>query len=114
MRPTLVLLMFLMAVSAFAADVTGKWKASMQGPDGEMQLTFNLKAEGAKLTGSVESPMGTMAISEGKVDGDNVTFTVATDQFTVVHKATVSGDEMKMKAEIGDQTMELTAKRVKE
>jgi len=109
----LLFLSLLLAVTALAADVTGKWTAKVESPNGDMQLTFNLKQEGDKITGNVESPMGEMAISEGKVDGDKVIFTVASDQFSVVHKATVSGDEMKIKAEIGDMVMEYVAKKVK-
>ena len=100
-----------MTVCAFAADVTGKWKASIEGPDGQMEVTFNFKQDGAKITGSVLSPMGEMPISEGKLEGEAITFTVATDQFKVVHEGTVSGDEMKLKADIGDHKMEMTAKR---
>ena len=107
MRIAAALMTLLLTVSAFAADATGKWKASMEGPNGQMELTFNLKAEGGKLTGT----MGELPISDGKVDGDNVQFTVETDQFKVVHKGTISGNDMKLKVEIGDQTMEMTAKR---
>ena len=113
MKLKAAMLILLMTVCAFAADVTGKWKATTQGPNGEMQLTFNLKQDGGTVTGTVESPMGEMAVSEGKIDGDNISFTVATDQFKVVHKGTVSGDEMKLKVDIGDQTMEMTATRAK-
>jgi len=113
MKLKAAILILLMTVCAFAADVTGKWKATTQGPDGAMQLTFNLKQDGGAVTGTVESPMGEMAVSEGKIDGDNISFTVATDQFKVVHKGTVSGDEMKLKVDIGDQQMEMTATRVK-
>lgn len=104
----------MLAVAAFAADVTGKWKATSEGPNGQMDIVFDLKADGNKLTGTATTPMGEMPISEGTVDGDNITFTVAADQFKVVHKGTVSGDEMKLKVEMGDQTMEMTAKRVKQ
>jgi hypothetical protein len=103
-----------LALSAFAADVTGKWKAAMQGPDGEMELTFVLKQDGANVTGSVSSPMGDMAISEGKIDDAGaISFTVATDQFKVTHKGAVAGDEMKLKVDIGDRQMEMVAKRSK-
>lgn len=113
MKLKAVMLALLMTVCALAADVTGKWKATTQGPDGEMQLVFNLKQDSGAVTGTVESPMGEMPVSEGKIDGDNISFTVATDQFKIVHKGTVSGDEMKLKVEIGEQTMEMTAKRAK-
>ncbi len=97
---------------AFAADVTGKWKATTQSPDGQsMQLTFNLKQDGEKLTGAVESQMGEMPISDGKVTGDAITFTVEMGEMKIVHKGTVSGNDMKLKVEIGDQTMDMTAKR---
>ena len=102
----------LLAVSAFAADVTGKWKATTEGPNGQMEITFDLKADGNKLTGTATGPMGQVPISEGKLDGDKISFTVETDQFKVTHKGTVSGDEMKLEVNIGDETMQMTAKRV--
>jgi hypothetical protein len=109
---TIALLALVMGAVAMAEDVSGAWKASMQGPDGQsMELTFNLKADGAKLTGTVTSPMGELPISEGKVDGDKIEFTVETDQFKVVHKGTFTGDTMKLTVDIGDQKMEMTAKR---
>ncbi len=55
---------------------------------------------------------GEMPISDGKVDGVKVTFTVATDQLKVLHKGTVAGDEMKLKIEIGERETEMTAKRL--
>ena len=103
----------LLAACAFAADVTGKWTASVQGPDGDMQLVFNLKQDGTKISGTAESPMGPMTISDGKLDGDAIEFTVKSDQFEVVHKGTVNGDEMKLKVEMGDRAMEMVAKRAK-
>jgi len=39
-----------------ATDVTGDWTAQMQGPNGDMTLTFHFKQDGAKLTGTVDSP----------------------------------------------------------
>jgi hypothetical protein len=109
---TIALLAVVLGAVALAEDVSGAWKASMQGPDGQsMELTFNLKADGAKLTGTVTTPMGEMPISEGKVDGDKIEFTVETDQFKVVHKGTFTGDTMKLTVDMGDQKMEMTAKR---
>lgn len=102
----------LCSVMMLAGDVNGKWKAVAQGPEGQVEVTFQLKAEGSKLTGTANTPMGEIAISEGTVDGDKIQFTVATDQFKVLHKATLAGDEMKMTVELGDQSFEMVAKRV--
>jgi hypothetical protein len=67
----------LTSVAAFAADFNGKWTAevpSRQG--GTMTNTFTFKVDGAKLTGSMSSQMGDVDITNGKVDGDNVSFDV--------------------------------------
>jgi hypothetical protein len=106
--------LFLAAMLAYAADVTGKWKATVEGPNGSMELVFNLKCDGERVTGTVTSQMGEMSISDGTLKGDDIVFTVSNGDFSVVHKGKVSGDEMKLTADIGDQQMELTAKRVKE
>lgn len=103
--------LMLLAISAFAGDVTGKWTASVQGPDGDMQITFDLKEDGHKLTGTSTSHMGQLPITDGTVDGDNVAFTVANDQFTAVHKGTVKGDEMKLTVDVNGQSFNITAKR---
>jgi hypothetical protein len=114
MKIAMVFLTLLAAATALAADVTGKWNATAQSPDGgEMQIVFNLKQDGDKLTGNVESPMGTVPITEGKMDGDAIAFTVEMGDMKIVHKGTVTGDEMKIKVEIGDQVMNMVAKRAK-
>ncbi len=113
MRLLKLFLILALAVTAFAADPSGKWVANFESENGSMELTFNFKVDGDKLTGTVTGPQGDLAISDGKVDGDNITFTVETSDFKIVHKGTISGDEMKLKFEFGDQQMEMTAKRSK-
>ena len=115
MRQTLAaaVMTMVLVVSVWAADVTGTWKAAFEGPQGAMELSFTFKTEGDKVTGSVTSPMGELPLSDVKVDGDNITFTVATDQFSVVHKGTVVGDEMKLKVDMMGEAREMVAKRQK-
>jgi len=104
-------LVMVLAVSAFAADVTGKWKASIEGPQGPMDLMFTFKTESDKVTGTVASPMGELPLTDVKVDGDQIAFTVSTDQFSVVHTGTVVGDEMKLKVDMMGEAREMVAKR---
>jgi hypothetical protein len=101
-----------------AADVSGTWKGSVSSPDGSsFPLTFTLKQDGAALTGTSEGPQGdAMDITDGKVDGNKITFKVAFNGMTIVHEGIVSdsGDEIKMtaKADSGEfPPMELTLKR---
>ena len=47
-----------MAVPAFAADITGKWKAEFQGPDGNSRTNiFTFEVKGEAVTGTVTSSM---------------------------------------------------------
>ncbi|OYW12282.1 MAG: hypothetical protein B7X34_02055, partial [Acidobacteriia bacterium 12-62-4] len=73
-----VVLTLAFALSVFGADLTGKWKGSMPGRDGNArEISFNFKAEGAKLTGTMMGPMGNeIEISDGKVDAQDVSFKV--------------------------------------
>src|SRR5437764_7133259 len=98
-------LMAVFALAVMAADASGTWKASVETPNGAMENTFTLKVEANKLTGTVTmGQMGEAAISEGKVDGDKVSFAVVRDfngnQFRIDYKGTVAGDEMKLSGSI--------------
>ncbi len=97
----LTALMGIFAFAASAADVTGKWTAEVPGRDGNMQTnTFVLKADGAKLTGTANGGRGgDVEITNGKVDGDSVSFVVVRDfggtSVKITYKGKVSGDSIK-------------------
>ena len=76
----LVFGLVLLAVPAFAADVDGKWTGSIETPMGAVPVGFTFKADGATLTGTSLGPDGgEVAIKDGKVDGNKISFTVALD-----------------------------------
>jgi len=110
--------MMMTAATAFAADVTGKWTATAQSPNGDFTLTFTFKQDGAALTGTVQGPQGDpIDITNGKIDGDKFTFDVSFNGLTIHHDCTVNGDEIKMstKSDSADfPGMEMTLKRVKD
>jgi hypothetical protein len=100
-----------------AADVTGTWSGAMQGPNGDMTITFHLKQDAGKLTGSVETGMGDpVDIQNGKVDGEKIYWETSFNGMTIQHEGTVSGDEMKIhvKSDGGQfPEMDMTLKRAK-
>jgi hypothetical protein len=106
---------------AWAADVNGKWTAQVPGRDGQTrEMTFTFKAEGEKLTGSMSGPRGDSEISDGKISGDQISFTVKVNfqgnERKFLYKGTVSGDEMKVTRTVEGGNMppqEFTAKKVK-
>jgi hypothetical protein len=115
-------MMALTPITALAAtDVSGTWTGDMKAPDGSTGFTisFTFKQDGAKLTGSVQGPQGDpIAISDGKIDGGKITFTVAFNGMTISHTGTLNsaGDEIKLttKTDSGDfPGGEMTLKRAK-
>ena len=111
------LLVILTATLMFAADVTGAWKGEVKGPNGDgFQLTFNFKQDGAKLTGTVSGPGGDIEISNGKVDGDKISFTVSFNEVTIQHDGVISGDQIKLTTKTSDPNFpggDLTLTRAK-
>jgi opacity protein-like surface antigen len=87
-----------LVASAFAADVTGKWVAQVQGRQGMTENTFNFKVEGATLTGTLTTAQGETAISEGKVSGDEISFIIVRkfqeNEMKILYKGKVAGDEI--------------------
>jgi hypothetical protein len=68
------------AVPARAADVDGKWTGSLDTPMGAVMVGFNFKADGAMLTGTTTGPDGgEIAIKNGKIEGDKISFLVSID-----------------------------------
>ena len=117
MRTILVgALLGMFAITAFAADVTGKWTAQVPGRNGNQDVTFTFSQAGGSLTGTVTNPNGEQQISEGKVDGDNVSFVVSFEArgntIRQEYKGTVAGSEIKFTRSGGrGNPIEFTAKK---
>jgi len=112
-----VLFLALTPAFAMAADISGTWSGAMKGPDGggDFQLSFTFKQDGNKLTGSIAGPQGDpLAISDGKVEGDKISFTVSFNGTVITHEGTVNGDEIHLtsKSDQGGFGGEFTLKRV--
>ena len=96
------------AVAPAADAITGKWTMSQEFNGFTMTTTFDLRADGAKLTGTATVPgfgpnaqPSTIQIANGKVDGNNLSFEVTRDfggnSVTTRYEGTVNGAEMKVK-----------------
>jgi hypothetical protein len=116
----LLCLIALVAGVAAASDISGNWKATAEGPQGTMERTFTFKVDGSKLTGDTTSSLlGKSTITDGKVDGDNVTFTITVNfqdnEMKLTYKGKVSADGKEIKFTVegiqGGQSIEWLAKR---
>lgn len=115
---TIGIVFLMLTVSAFAADVDGKWSGSISSPQGEFPVAFTFKADSATLTGSTTGPDGAeVAIKDGKIDGKNISFTVTFDfggmPFMLVYKGVVGTDEIKMSADAAGMPFEFVLKKAK-
>ena len=115
----LLFLLAALAMSALAADVAGTWKVSAEGPNGNMERTFVFQVDGSKLTGeTTSSMMGKSTIADGKVEGDNLSFTITIklqdNEMKVNYKGKVTGNEIHFTAELpgGGQSIEWHGKKV--
>ncbi|HWE53319.1 MAG TPA: hypothetical protein VG273_26235 [Bryobacteraceae bacterium] len=90
---------------AFAADVTGKWTAEVQGRNGAQTQTFNLKQDGSAVTGTIAGGRGDQSITEGKIDGDNISFVTVLsfngNEIKVSYKGVVKGDTIEFTVDRG-------------
>lgn len=112
---SICVLTFAMAALVFAAGVDGKWVATQKftppngGEEMTITTTFDLKAAGDKLTGTVTTAgrgePRPADIIDGKIEGNKLTF------FTVT---TTQRGEMKWKYEATVEGDTLTGKRTRE
>jgi len=124
-------ILLLVAVVALAADaISGKWTMSQEGRNGgpPRVTTFDFKVDGSTLTGTMSGGMGRggqaaepSKISNGKVNGNTITFDIVRDfggnSMTMKYEGTVNGDTIHFKIGMPDMggngptTREADAKR---
>jgi hypothetical protein len=116
----------LTATPALAADIDGKWKTTIDaGPQGSVELVFDLKADRKKLTGTLSGPiLPTPApITDGLIDGDAVSFSLTMSLMPgmppvlIGYSGTIKGDELSLAASLdmgaGHTVVPVVATRVR-
>lgn len=108
---TLAILVAL-AIGGMAADISGKWTGQVPRGGQTIDTTFTFKVEGDKLTGTVSDGQGgNLAIADGKISGDTVSFSVETERGKRTFTGKVSGNEINFKREGGQNASQFVAKR---
>jgi len=68
------------AGAASTADLTGFWTGQLTGRNGEAQdITFKFQQEGAVLTGKMYLDSDDTPISDARITGDRISFSVSSD-----------------------------------
>jgi opacity protein-like surface antigen len=120
LRNTVILTMLAagLALTAWAADLTGQWTATFNTQIGGQHYTYTFKVDGEKLTGTAKNDRGTIDIANDTIKGDLISFdeTLDFNGQTILSKYTdtVSGDSIKLHRKVGDFAEEdLVANRIK-
>ena len=118
-------LLLIAAGLAFGADIDGKWEGKIAGTDGGegFPVSYTFKAEGTTLTGTTPmpsmdgSPAKPIPIKDGKIDGNNISFSVVMDlggqEMKMDYKGVLSGDTLKITGEMMGNPFEFTLKKAK-
>jgi outer membrane receptor protein involved in Fe transport len=93
--------------SSEPADPNGTWSGTL----GRFDLTLNLKADGEKLTGTVTTPRGETAISDGRINGNEISFSLSFGPNTMPYKGRVVGDKLYLSSNFMGQDVEGTMER---
>lgn len=108
---------------ATAGDVAGTWTSEFDSQIGAQKYTFVFEVEGETLKGTATGErMGeteTVEITDGKVVGDEVSFTEKLEfqgqPLVIKYTGTLDGDEIKLKRNVADFAVEnIVAKRKKD
>ncbi len=82
----------------------GTWNTTMNTPMGAQQGTMNIATDGGSLSGTLSGPQGDIEVSDGTVDGNNLTWKAAITTpmaMTLEFEATVDGDAMSGNVKLG-------------
>jgi len=110
LTPLLAITILAIGTAVQAADATGTWSWTRPGRNGgaDQKMTLKLKVDGEKLTGTLSSPgrdgqTTETAIADGKVKGEEVSFTVTREfngnKMVSKYNGKVSADAIKGKIE---------------
>lgn len=117
----LVLTVFALSVmlsSALGADIAGTWKGTREMMGQSMEVSFTFvpdKSDATKFTGTTPGRQGgENKITEGKIDGNNVSFTVVMEGgmmagMKMKYKGAITGDEMKLTMEMDMSGVDMSA-----
>jgi hypothetical protein len=114
---TLTALLALTGLVLLAADIDGTWTAETQGKNGPQTQTLTLSSKGSALTGKLDNggKGGPADISDGKIEGNNVSFKVVRDfggkQVSQEWKGTLAGSELKLQSTGGRGPVDITFKK---
>jgi hypothetical protein len=101
--------------AASGGIAAGVWTLTVNSPQGPLVLTLNLQQQGNALTGNVNSQFGTAAISEGQVNGNEITWSYTVEgqgtKFPVAGRGTIDVNSIRGTITFASTAMDFTGTR---
>jgi hypothetical protein len=113
----LAIIVSLVAGFAIAAAeksaVDGLWQGTLNTANGSLTITYHFRTKGQVLTGTESSkwPTFSRSISEGKVNGNEISFKTSVNGNSIEHHGTISGDTIQLKSFGPGGEFDVTLKR---
>lgn len=96
---------------AAVADLNGKWQGVLKFGDFELPLTYTFKVDGETLTGACTTDQGDLPISNGKIKGNDFTFSLDIQGTQIPQIGKFYGDSTVINSEFQGQKTHLKLTR---
>jgi hypothetical protein len=94
------------------ASFEGKWRGTVEGPDGSMELIFTFRNIEGVLSGSVSSDFGETPFETGSISGDTIKFATRFEGMPIEHTGTIDGDSISLRAVSSEWEVAMTLHRM--
>ena len=110
---TAALVCCFMICFAAIADLSGKWTGTIKTPDGnDLKIYYVFKVDGNKLTGTATGDGSPTPIDNGKINGNDFSFSVSNPEGVVFkHNGKYYGDSIGMNIEFNGNKLHATLVR---
>jgi len=87
------------APSGPAVDPSGAWSLVVQSPQGDINSQLTLRKDGEQIGGTLGTPMGSVAIKTGRINGNQLRLTATVDMggesIDAIISGTIEGDSIR-------------------
>lgn len=116
MKKTIIVALLLVAGMgvgiAAMVGLDGKWTGPLHTPDDNTtEVAYTFATNGSVVTGKTESVFGSALIENGKINGDEITFSINLNGLDLPHKGKIYADSVSMNIDYKGMPLHVTLKR---
>lgn len=97
---------------ALVTDISGKWLSNLKIPDGhDLPLSYTFKVDSGKLTGTAQTAQGEVKITDGMINGNDLSFNIPVPNGNAPHTGKIFTDSINLHIVYKGQHLAATLKR---